>query len=148
MLTPSENPFAAPQSKPFAMTRRRTIPDALRCILLLAIAAFSALPLAWLAVPYTFAFRAALFLGRWPYYGHPDPKNLPEHFHPHTEALEPLIPMILFVVQAGLFTFFIARFTPRARWLRCAAVTAASLWVFTFLLFVLDPAGAFEWIMD
>jgi hypothetical protein len=48
---------------------------------MIPIAALSALPVAIVANAYTFAVAVAVHLGRWPYYGHPDPKDLPESFN-------------------------------------------------------------------
>ena len=111
------------------------------------IAAGAALPLSYLTMLYTFALRAALYLGHWPYYGHPDPKDLPEQFDP-PEFLELLIPALAFSFQAVLVVLLVKRFAGSARQLQAAGLIAISLWFLSLTLFLSDPVGVLDWIMD
>ncbi len=115
---------------------------------LLVTAAVAALPFILLASLYTFAFRAALFLGHWPYYGHPNPKDLPDHFNWQTEFLDFLIPTSVSVALTFLFVTQVMRFATWPRRLEFAVLTATLLWLFASLVLVGDPAGVMNWIWD
>lgn len=105
----------------------------------------AALPLAILSVVYVFAFRASLFLGRWPYYGHPDPKDLPDNFHPSTEWLALAGPVATFAIQ-----LLVARLAlGRRRWrLLIAAALIPATWLLCYVLTQTDPGGVFDWFFD
>lgn len=123
-------------------------PDVWQARLLQVLASCAALPFILLASIYTFAFRAALFLGHWPYYAHPDPKDLPVHFHPHTEFLEFVIPTVASVIVTCLFVRTIMRFATWGRRLQFALLAAFLLWMLSYLLLVSDDFGVLKWIMD
>jgi hypothetical protein len=116
--------------------------------LLLLTASIAALPFILLAWMYTFAFRAALFLGHWPRFNNPDPSYLPDHFNPHTEFLEFLIPTIVSVALTCVFVAQVMRFAAWPRRLKFALFPATLLWLLAFLLLVGDPAGIMGWILD
>src|SRR5690606_36140810 len=76
------NPYEAPQCyaiDALASRSRQHRRASLAELVTLLLLAVSALPLTWLSSLYFFAVRAAFYLGHWPYYGHPDPKDLPPH---------------------------------------------------------------------
>jgi hypothetical protein len=113
------------------------------------VAAVAALPFSFLAFVYTSACRAALYIGHWPHYNDPDPKSLPDHFHPHTEFLEFLIPTSVSVAVTCLFFKQIMRFATWPQRLEFALTLAFfSLAVLAFLPLVGDPAGVLNWMMD
>jgi hypothetical protein len=116
--------------------------------LILLIAALSAPPWVLLASAYTFAFRAALYLGHWPYYAHPDPKDLPARFHPQSEILEFLIPTIISVIITCKVWRLVIRLAPWPRPVPYALTALLVLWLLPIVLAMLDPLGVFEWIVD
>jgi hypothetical protein len=92
--------------------------------------------------------RAALFLGHWPYYAHPDPKDLPDRFHPHSEFLQIVIPFLMSVTLTTLFAFLLIRFALPHRRFYYAVGMALALWVISYMLLMLDPAGVLDWYVD
>jgi hypothetical protein len=116
--------------------------------LVLLLGAFAALPSILLAWLYTFAFRAALYVGHWPYYNNPDPKDLPERFHPYSEFLKYLVPVVISVASTCLFAFAVPRLARPCRQFYCAVAGALAIGALPILLFFLDPAGVWEWIID
>jgi hypothetical protein len=122
-------------------------PDNWQEWLVLLLGAFAALPSMVLASLYTFAFRAALFLGHWPYYAHPDPKDLPERFHPYSEFLEYLVPVMISVALTCLLAFAVPRASP-CRQFYYAVGGALAIGALPIILLLLDPAGVGEWVAD
>jgi hypothetical protein len=137
------NPYSAPSSDLDQAPER---PVSLW--LVLPMAAIATLPSIWLASLYTEAIRAALYLGHRPYFGHPDPKDLPDNFHPHTKPLGFLIPAAVFVTLTALTTFLLLRFPGWRGRLWLAVLVVPSFWALYSFLLCLDPAGVFEWICD
>jgi hypothetical protein len=137
------NPYAAPSSSLDSGPARP-----LSVWLVLPIAAIATLPSIYLASLYTQFIRAALYVGHWPYSGQPDPSTMPVDFHPRSKPLEFLLPAAVFITVTCLTALLLMRFARgRARpWL--ALLTVPALWALCFGLFILDPLGAFEWIMD
>jgi hypothetical protein len=125
-----------------------TRPEVRQGWVLLSTAAFAALPFILIAEMYTFAFRAALFLGHWPTYSNPDPKDLPDHFHPATEFLEFVIPMLVSVAVTYLFFTLVMRFATWPRRLQFGLAAASLLWLFAFILVAGDPFRVLDWILD
>jgi hypothetical protein len=115
--------------------------------LTLLIGALAALPAFFLASVHTFAMRAALFLGHWPSYDNPDPKTLPDRFHPQSEFLEVLIPVGVSVALTSLFALLIRRVRSPLS-ISHALIVGMALAGLSFILLILDPAGALNWIMD
>ena len=118
--------------------------------LILLIGALAALPWLWLVLLYTFALRAAFFVGHWPYYSHPDPKDLPDRFHPQSEFLEFLIPVIVSVAVISLFALVTrsARSARQPLGISFAVGMAFILASVPIILLILDPAGVMNWIVD
>ncbi len=114
--------------------------------LVLLLGAFAALPSILLASLYTIAFRATLFLGHWPYYGHPDSKDLPDRFHPCSEFLEFLIPVMTSVSLTCLVGFAV-RSTRPCQQFYCAIGAALVIGIGSIILLFLDPAGVL-WVVD
>lgn len=103
-------------------------------------------PAAWLAFFYLFVLRARLVLGRWPYYGHPDPKDLGFDLH-HALLWFGLIstyfsPAVL--PPALVLHWSLAR--PRERAAGCIAfVLGYAIWFSG----AFDPSGRLlEWFAD
>ena len=114
----------------------------------LVLAAAAGLPLMLLAWLYTFALRAALFLGHWPSYNNPDPKNLPDEFHPQTEFLMSVIPIIVSVGVTCLFATLMSRFAPRSRRIVDALFAGILFWFLSYMMIGADPFGVLNWFMD
>jgi hypothetical protein len=115
--------------------------------IVLLLAAVAALAPAFLAIPYTEAFRAAIYLGHWPYYGHPDPKDLPDDFQP-PEVLEVIIPGVVFVVSTTLIQMVVGYVGLPRRRLMYSLSILGTLWFSSFVILLADPFGVMEWIMD
>jgi hypothetical protein len=115
--------------------------------LILLIGALSALPWIWLAYIYTFACRAAVFLGRWPYYAHPDPKDLPDRFH-QSDFLDIVIPTIVSVILTCVLTLLVRRLVPWPRAVANALVILLALWLFAVAFIAIDPGGVLVWFAD
>jgi hypothetical protein len=114
---------------------------------LILISTLSALPISFVAVLYTSAARAAVYLGHWPSYGNPDPKDLPEHFSP-PEILELIVPALILCLLTTAVAAFIARYVSPSLRLLIAWSIAVSCWLLSFALIFADPLGVVEWMMD
>jgi hypothetical protein len=132
----------------FVISALVTKPDVWQGWALLSIAAVAALPFMLLAFLYTFAFRAALYIGHWPSYNKPDPKVLRAHFFPQTEFLEFLVPTFISIAVTCLFVTQVIRFATWPRRLEFALWVALLLWLFAFLFLGGDPAGVLNWMAD
>lgn len=110
---------------------------------LIGVAAFP-----WLALAgfYAFVLRARWHLGQWPYYSHPDPKDLDWSIHYHLALLGPILSPAIALFGIGLVVALrrgTANF-PVWRWLTAVAGSC----LFLVVLARLDPGGFFEWIAD
>lgn len=112
------------------------------------VVAFGALPLTCWFWLWTFAWRARLYLGRWPYYGNPDPKALPEHFLPQTEIYEYIIPLAASIILISIVTSLISKIANYRIRMLAASIVSIAGWATAFGLMLVDPGGFFEWIMD
>ena len=103
-------------------------------------------PLLWMATFELFVLRAYLAIGRWPYYGHPDPKDLGFDIH-HTLIWLGMLstyfsPALL--PPALVLHWSLARPKERAAGCLLFAATYAAFWTGAF-----DPSGRFgEWFAD
>jgi hypothetical protein len=61
------------------------------------------------AASYVSAVRASRFLGHWPAYGHPDPKDLPPGFWANGSLLEYALPLLVATILAGVPTLLVLR---------------------------------------
>jgi hypothetical protein len=91
------------------------------------------------------AVRASQFLGRWPTYGRPDPKDLPGFLL--DERAEIAIGYAIAIVVAAGSTFF-ARRLPWLPRLLAGVAGILCLWMVAFLLAQVDPGGVVEWYVD
>jgi hypothetical protein len=114
----------------------------------LVLAAAAGLPVMQLAWLYTFALRAALFLGHWPSYNNPDPKDLPDEFHPQTEFLMSVIPIVVSVGVTCLFATVMARLAPPSRRVVDAVFTAIFFGFLSYMVLGADPFGFLNWLLD
>ncbi|MEW4570709.1 hypothetical protein AB1L88_22825 [Tautonia sp. JC769] len=106
----------------------------------------SALPFALLSSLYFFAVRAAFYLGHWPYYGHPDPKDLPPDLP--CEWLKYAGPPAVLALQVVASRPLVGRCRDYGgRLLLAFAMFPASL-MLCFALLVSDPVGVLDWFMD
>jgi hypothetical protein len=125
-----------------------TRPEDRQAWVVLLLSAVAALPMMQSASLYTFACRAALFLGHWPSYNNPDPTYLPDDFQPQSEFLAFVIPTIISVAVTCLFATLVARFASRSRRIAFALTPAILLWFFSYLVLLADPFGVMNWLMD
>ncbi|MFP5247632.1 MAG: hypothetical protein ACLGH0_13150 [Thermoanaerobaculia bacterium] len=91
------------------------------------------------------AIRAWRFLGHWPSYGRPDPKDLPPFLL--DARIETAAGYAVAVIAAVATTYA----TRRWRWQRRLLVAIAgvfALWLATFALWYADPGGVVEWYAD
>ena len=112
-------------------------------MLALAFAAFPALLIAGLL---SYAFQARLYLGHWPYYAHPDPKEL--GWWPHHTALQLGFIGYPVVLLGAIVLAVIGRWRSRDFPVWIVILTAT---VCTTLLIVygrLDPGGLLNWFWD
>lgn len=89
-----------------------------------------------------------MFLGYWPHYDHPDPKNLPENFLPATAWLDwgiPVIGLILGSIGLALLLRKIPNYKMR---MFVGSALLFGGWLAGLILLLLDPADLFEWICD
>ena len=141
-LTTAANPYQAPRS--LIVARRGGLLVEAATLALLAVAA---VPLAAYSTLYVFAARVALFQGYWPYYGHPDPKDLPDSFQPSSEWLSVAGPLAIFVLQVAASRRLVGRLGIGWR-LGLAAGLIPTASVMTYVILRLDPGGVIEWVMD
>jgi hypothetical protein len=127
------------------MTAKRYDPAKIAILTFLGVGAF---PVVLLATVFTHAYRAALYLGRWPYYGHPDPKDLPAGFHPPSQLLAYLVPVLALALSTIVPGHVIFRRVRRTRWLYAAISVVMLVWITSFVIASLDPGGVIEWIVD
>ena len=119
-----------------------------RCLLVL-VAMTAAAPIALLSIPYTFAWRASVHLGRWPTFNNPDPKALPDDLGP-SPHLQIVIPVIVFLATAGLFVMLFrwCDRTVRRMSMAILGLLGVGSWVGSIIFFALDPFGVMLWIFD
>jgi hypothetical protein len=108
---------------------------------------------AWLPMAYWIfclvaATRVWLWQGTWPSYGHPDPKDLPQHFGPVPEWLECVVPLASFVALIAISILAMRWMLPRRWWLWASVLTWALAWVVTYGIMLADLGGAVEWFSD
>jgi hypothetical protein len=101
----------------------------------------------FLAYVYTFACRAALFLGRWPYYAHPDPKDFPDRFH-QSDFVNVVMPTIVSVVLTCVVTLPFRRLLPWPRAVAYALAMLLVLWFVEVVFNTFDPGGVLDWFAD
>jgi hypothetical protein len=114
----------------------------------LIVATIAVLPSFLLASLYFVAFRVAFRVGHWPYLGNLDASAMPEDLQPGSGALALLVPMGVYVASAALFATFVLRLSRRFWRVRLSVLAAVVTWVLLLGLFVCDPAGVWQWIMD
>jgi hypothetical protein len=127
------------------MTAKRCDPAKIAILAFLGVGAF---PLVLLAMVFTHAYRASLYLGHWPFYGHPDPKDLPAGFHPSSQLVAYLVPVAAWVLSAivpGHVIFWRVR---RTLWLIAAIGVVMLIWIASCVIASLNPGGVIEWIID
>lgn len=93
----------------------------------------------------SFATRAYVYLGRWPEYGRPDPKNLPMEVQEATIDLA--VAAVVWLALSISTLAMLRRLTPLKRVLMSlfVAILATSL---ACGLLMLDPGGVIEWVID
>jgi hypothetical protein len=106
------------------------------------------LPLTWWFSVLTHAWRARLYLGHWPYYNNPDPKSLPDHFHPQTEILERVVPWSGLLILVIVCLLLLGIVKDHKKRMLCASVLVVLGWISAVALLFFDPGGFFEWILD
>ena len=113
-----------------------------------ALITFGTLPLTLWFYLWTFALRARLYLGYWPSYSQPDPKDLPLHFHPPTELLHHIIPLGLSIGIILALTSLLRKQSDLKIRMMTASILALTGWIVAFGLIFIDPCGFMEWWAD
>ena len=103
------------------------------------------LPAMWVGM-FVHAVRAWRFLGFWPSYDRPDPKDLPPWLVADTVEKVAVAGVFVLVASAGALALRKIG-TPQKRVLAAAAICAAAILV-TFIVLSADPGGVFEWYVD
>jgi len=106
------------------------------------------LPWVWYASIYLHAWRASQFLGHWPSYGNPDPKELPAGFGSSTVWMEYTLPWAVGLLLLLLWIAAIYRVNQwqQGQWSIVHLTTAS--FVGLFIMAWLDPGGVMNWFMD
>lgn len=97
---------------------------------------------------YAFACAATIYLGRWPHYAHPDPKDLPSPFG--------VVMLPVFLVQSvwilavfPILIFASARMWNAERFSRFGLAALPALFVIaTWIILGSDPHGVLDWFWD
>ena len=111
------------------------------------IATMGLLPVAaWLS-GMLFAWRTSIFLGRWPTYGQPDPKSLPDSFDPMLPFYRSALWCVVILASTAI-TLFLHKTKHQELKIPIAALFSFLTFAMFFVLLFLDPRGMFEWIMD
>ncbi|RLE31088.1 MAG: hypothetical protein DRJ61_11815 [Acidobacteria bacterium] len=97
---------------------------------------------------YLSAVRASRYLGYWPTYGHPDPKDLPAEFWVQIWPYEYGLPIVTAMLLAGLPIVLILRKTRPFAWVPLAFGGMVLLLLLGIALMWLDPGGCLDWYMD
>jgi hypothetical protein len=114
----------------------------------LIVAVIAVTPSYLLASLYLVAIRAAVRVGHWPYLGNPDASAMAEDLQPGSGPLAGIVPLAVYVVSAALFVMAVVRCSRRP-WRILVSVAAGTLtWMLLTAVFLLDPAGVWQWIMD
>jgi hypothetical protein len=114
----------------------------------LIVAVIAVTPSYLLASLYLVAIRAAVRVGHWPYLGNPDASAMAEDLQPGSGPLAGIVPLAVYVVSAALFVMAVVRCSRRP-WRIFVSVAAGTLtWMLLTAVFLLDPAGVWQWIMD
>ena len=95
-----------------------------------------------------FAWRAYHYLGYWPRYGHPDPKDIPVGFAPQTQFLQTGIPVAFVVISTLVLVVLITRRNKFNHWIGVSTLMAFGAFIVAIILFWLDPGAVFCWIAD
>lgn len=97
---------------------------------------------------YSFAGVTAIYLGHWPYYAHPDPKELPDSFG--TAML-----VVLFAQVVWVAAFWPILIWASVRMWRAqefiqfmAAIVPAVLVLLNWVIMRWDPHGVLDWFWD
>ena len=94
----------------------------------------------------SFAIRAWRFMGRWPSYDQPDPKNLSVVLQ--SALIDRVVAGVVLVTLSGLTLRLLTRV--RSPWYRvavAAVVCVVGIGV-GYLLLITDPGGVIEWVVD
>lgn len=117
-------------------------------VIVVTVLAVGFLPFAWWTSVLIFSVRARQYLGRWPSYDHPDPKQLPEELGSIPAWVEDVVPVLTLAVLIGLALLVMARWVPKRRWLWTAVLVWLVAWGCFYGLAVSDPGGFIEWALD
>ena len=126
----------------------RRILLALLWVTVTAVLAVGFLPIAWWTSVLVAAVRARQYLGRWPSYDHPDPKQLPRELGSIPEWVENAVPLLALAVLTGVALLVMARRVPKRWWLWTAVIVWLVAWGCSYGLLAADPGGFFEWALD
>jgi hypothetical protein len=117
-------------------------------VTVIAVLAVGFLPFAWWTSFLIPAVRARQYLGRWPSYDHPDPKQLPADFGSIPEWVENAVPLLVLAALVGGTLLVMTRRVPKRWWLWTAVVVWLVAWGCSYGLLAADPGGFAEWALD
>ncbi len=106
------------------------------------------LPVAWWAGCVVSAIRAFRFLGYWPSYGQPDPKDLPQTFWSNGEPIEIGVSILIVALLGVVPVLILMRRAKPLLWIPMGLAGLVLLWTIGFVLLSADPWGVVEWIVD
>ena len=98
----------------------------------------------WIAM-LVHAVRASRFLGRWPSYAQPDPKDMPPFLL--NEDLETAVGYAFVLCGTGVLLYVTRELRPVRR-LIVSTIGIVFLWAAAWLLAWFDPGGVVEWYVD
>jgi hypothetical protein len=114
----------------------------------LMIAAIAVTPTFLLGSLYFVAFRAAVRVGHWPYPGNPDASAMGEDLQPWSGPFSLLVPLAIYLTSAILLAAFVLRYSELRRCIPFSIAIGSFTWVLLAVIFYLDPACVWQWIMD
>ncbi|MFY9823450.1 MAG: hypothetical protein WAM82_18865 [Thermoanaerobaculia bacterium] len=105
-------------------------------------------PFAWWTLFLVAALRARLYLGFWPSYDRPDPKQIPLDAGPLPEWVEPAAALLVLAALAGVSMIVMARRVPKRWWLWTAVAVWLLAWGCAYGILRWDPWGFIDWALD
>jgi hypothetical protein len=117
-------------------------------ILIVVVAVTTSMPPAGLSMLYGIAARTAWALGRWPSYGHPDPKDLPHQLNNAADDFGLLASASVFAVLTAAIVFGLSRLVRPERLPIVSGILVATCWIGGIALLFSDPFGVLDWLLD
>lgn len=106
------------------------------------------LPTAFWILMVVAAIRVWLWQGFWPYYGDPDPKDVPQYSGPIPEWFEYAVPLSALVALAAISTRAMRHALPKRWWLWASVFLWSLAWAAAYGVIRADPGGILDWFFD